>query len=92
MMGLKMHKDYAATKGIKFICPVNDPKEPTITEKLDDLLESVGDIPLIMSVGKAEIKDVVPKFKGKRCVLSIFADSRSDALEQMEQIYTILDV
>lgn len=91
MMGLKMHKDYASTKGIKFICPADDPKQPTVLEKVDELLESVGDIPLMISLGKAEIQRVVPKFKEKRCVLNIFADSRRDALEQMEQIQAILD-
>ena len=91
MMGLKLHKEYASTKGIKFICPVNDPKEPTVLEKLDELLEYVGDIPLMISLGKEDIPKIIPKFKGKRCVLSIFAASCRDALEQMEQIHTILD-
>ena len=92
MMGLKMHKDYAATKGIKLICPSEDPKQPTVKEKLDELLESVGDIPMMISVGKADIHEVVPRFKGKRCVLSLFANSRKDALEQMELVHSILDV
>ncbi len=92
MIGLNMHEDYAATKGIKLICPANDPKQPTVLEKLDELLESVGEIPLMISVDRADIHEVVPRFKGKRCVLSLFANSRKDALEQIEQVHTILNI
>lgn len=91
MMGLKMHKDYAATKGIKFIWPADDPKYPTVKEKLDELLDAIGDIPMILSVGRAEIPKVVPHFIGKRCIFNLTAHSRRDALEQMEQIHKILD-
>lgn len=92
MMGLHMHKDYAATKGIQLICPADDPKQPTVREKLDELLDSVGDIPLMVSVEKDDIQKLVPKFKGKRCILNLFANSRRDALEQMEQVHALLDV
>ncbi len=91
MMGLHMHKDYAATKGIACICPVNDPKHPTVKEKLDELLESIGSIPMIISIGREDIPEVVPQFIGKRCVLNVSANSRRDALEQIEQIHKILD-
>ena len=91
MMGLQMHKDYAATKGVRVICPADDPKYPTVKEKLPELLAQVGDIPLSISVGKKEIPEIIPHFKGKQCILSIHANCRRDALEQMEQIHKILD-
>jgi hypothetical protein len=92
MMGYAMHKDYASTKGIRLIRPSDDPKQPTAIEMIDGLLESIGDIPLMLCIGKSDISTVVPRFKGKRCVLELFANSRKDALEQIEQIHTILDL
>ena len=91
MMGLQMHKDYAETKGVRVICPSDDPKYPTVKEKLPELLAQVGDIPLSISVGKKEIPEIIPYFKGKQCILSIHANCRRDALEQIEQIHKILD-
>ena len=60
-------------------------------EKLDELLESIGSIPMIISIGREDIPEVVPQFIGKRCVLNVSANSRRDALEQIEQIHKILD-
>ena len=92
MMGHAMHKDYASTKGIRLICPANDPKQPTVIEKIDELLDSIGDIPMKLTIGKDDIPTIVPRFKGKRCVLELFASSRKDALEQIERIHTILEM
>ena len=46
---------------------------------------------MIISIGREDIPEVVPQFIGKRCVLNVSANSRRDALEQIEQIHKILD-
>lgn len=90
MMGYRMHDVFSQTKGVKIIRPVEDPKQPTVKEKLDDLLEQAGDTTLMVEVHKEDILDMIPKFCGKRGIFELTAESKTDALRQMEQIQTIL--
>lgn len=90
MMGHRMHRDFANTKGIDILRPVEDPNQPTIKEKIDDLLAQLGQKVLMLEVLKEDIPDIIPKFKEKRGIFELTARSRADAQEQLEQIARLL--
>ncbi|MGN1141532.1 MAG: hypothetical protein ACI4TF_10045 [Oliverpabstia sp.] len=92
MMGWKMQGTFADTKGMKIIRPSNDNKYPTVLEKLDVILDEIGDKTLMMEVSKDKIEEIMPYFKGKTGIFELEAADRDDAMEQMERISKILNI
>lgn len=91
MMGHQMHKCFADTKGISIIRPVDDPNQPTVCDKIDSLLEQIGDTPLMFELPRERITDVIPKFQNRKGIFELTAHTTTDALEQMQMIRKILD-
>lgn len=91
MMGWQMYDCFAKTKGIKFIRPVNDPNSPDMITKIDELLELSEEKVLMLTVGKSELAEIVPKLKNRRCVLELQAENPEEAKEQLDLVHNLLE-
>ncbi|MGN1142341.1 MAG: hypothetical protein ACI4TF_14175 [Oliverpabstia sp.] len=92
MLGWRMHRILAETKGVHIIRPSEDPKQPLVKDAITSLLEQSGDKAFMVEVKKKDIGEMVPHFIGRKVIFELEADDQEDAWSQMEQIHTILDV
>ena len=92
MLGWRMHRILAETKGVHIIRPSEDPKQPLVKDAIESLLEQSGDKTFMVEVKKEDIEEMVPHFVGRKVIFELEADDQEDAWRQMDEIHTILDV
>ncbi|MDO8684032.1 MAG: hypothetical protein Q7N50_11185, partial [Armatimonadota bacterium] len=72
--------------------PADDPKQPTVVDELDSVLEAVGDIPLRLAIPRDRFAEVLPKFKGKRAVLEFSASTEDEAKQLLDEVSRYCDL
>jgi hypothetical protein len=86
MLGWRFFKEMCRAKGILVFAPTDDPNQPKVIDKIDSVLNSVGTIPLLISVPAERFDEVLPKFNGRRAIFNLLAKDRNDAMRQMELV------
>ncbi|HHV94868.1 MAG TPA: hypothetical protein GXX37_00075 [Clostridiaceae bacterium] len=66
--------------------PENDPNQPTIYEEIDKVLEDIGDVPLVIYIPEDKFDEILPRFRGRRAVFVISAQSAEDGKRLMDKI------
>jgi len=86
MLGLKLFKTMCNTRGVSLFAPADDPNQPALLDRLDEVLAAAGDVPLMLSVPRDRFADVLPRFRGRRAVFALSATDPDDARRQLEAL------
>jgi hypothetical protein len=86
MLGLKLFGTMCRTRGVSLFAPADDPNQPALLDRLDEVLAAAGEVPLMLSVPRERFADVLPKLRGRRAVFTLTAADPDDARRQLEAV------
>ena len=86
MLGRHSFANICRVPGVLVASPADDPNQPALLDALDEVLASVGDIPLTVGLRRERLAQDLPKFRHRRAIFSISAADRDNALTIMEEI------
>ena len=86
MLGLKLFETMCRTRGVCLFAPADDPNQPALIDRLDEVLPMAGDVPLMLSVPRERFADVLPRFRGRRVVFQLSAADPDDARRQLDAL------
>jgi hypothetical protein len=84
MLGQRIFPNMLKTRGIKVFAPVDDPNSPTLIDNIDSVLAVSGTVPLQLNIPEQRLHEILPKFQGRRAVITLAAADADDARRQIE--------
>jgi len=86
MLGHKSFPTICKAPGFVVFAPANDPKQPTLLEKFDKVLDAAGDIPLHLEVPAERLGQILTRLRGRRAIICVNAADADEARRIVDRV------
>ena len=86
MLGRKAFGAMCATPGWLLFAPADDPGQPPLVDECAQMLDAIGQVPLLLRVPLGRLNDVLPMLQGHRVVVCVDAATDDEARRVTERV------
>lgn len=86
MLGRHCFPAMCRTQGVRLFAPADDPGQPLLVDVLAEVLDAIGDVPLMLSIPKERLAEILPHFQGRRAIFLLSAADAGEAHRLLAQV------